>query len=298
MSSNIVLDLTGSQISNLSPPFLSQKIKLEGLMPLCDCNAVSLVRYLQSVESDVLCAGPARLEGVRVLSLRAEDLICDSGLSTTPPPEPSTVSTTTTTERDIIWSLPPAKPTKRPTQKKKLEPKPKMSAEDINNMDNLIIGIVGGVVGLIVLFVFVIVCFVKLTSSSNGGNGNPVMEAYPAPAPSIVSIGPGYAPSSKCTCPYKGPGSMMAQQQAAMMNYATVRSNGKMFSTYAPSHHGGSIYTVHPNAQLHPGHGGSMMQLNNPYVTNGNNSLGPASLRQQMLNSMPYIPSDEYDGRR
>lgn len=55
MSSQVMLDLTGSKITNLSPPFLSQNIQLRGLVPTCDCNAVNLVRYLQATETNNVC---------------------------------------------------------------------------------------------------------------------------------------------------------------------------------------------------------------------------------------------------
>lgn len=53
MSSKIQLDVSGSRITNLSPPFLTQNIQIKGLLPTCDCNAVNLVRYLQATETNV-----------------------------------------------------------------------------------------------------------------------------------------------------------------------------------------------------------------------------------------------------
>lgn len=337
MSSNIILNLNGSKITNLSPPFLSQNIRLEGLNPTCDCNAVNLVKYLKAIESNVLCNGPRQLEGVSVLDIRLEELVCDSGstTSTTPIPLriPTTITTTTTTHDDIIWSVPPAVVTKKTAtsisrnnnknmdkiithnnrnnnnnQDNHHHPStntidtsaasssinnnnnggPKMKVADINNMDNLIIGIVGGVVGLIVLFVVSIVCFVKLSNSSFSDQNEFALP--PGGAPSIISV-PAYVPSSKCTCSHKSaphphhhhhhpssyglhPGMLMPSG-----GYATVRTqNGKLLQSLPANLHqngnGNGIYgpaypiALSPAPTHHSGY---------------NNTVGPISLRQQQL---------------
>jgi hypothetical protein len=346
MSSNIMLDITGSKITNLSPPFLSQKIKLQGLAPTCDCNAVNLVRYLQSVESNVTCAAPGRLQGTSVLDLTLDDLTCDSGSSTTPPPVPSTISTTTTTQDDIIWSVAPVQTTGRTngrnngngngssskgkdksTKVSDSKSNNKVKGPEVNNMDSLIFGIVGGVVALILLFIIIMICFVRHNSNSSDGLPSGA-GLYPPAAPSVVSVGPyGHPASSKCTCSHKG-GHPHTHQFMTMNGhngiYGTVRSNaGKMMqypTLHAGSFNGGSgIYAIHPAALANGGGGGgpgSMTMMphhhgpqSSPYINangTGYASMGPSSLghrqqqqQQQMFNSMPYyIQESEYESRR
>lgn len=280
MSSNIVLDVSDSKITNLSPPFLTQNIKLQGLSPVCDCNAVNLVKYLQTVESSVLCSGPTNLLGHNVLDIRLDELTCEPGSSTTPPPVVSTVSTTTTTFDDIIWSVAPTtgKTTNNINNIKKAD-RPrggassdgshvsKVKPQEYNNMDSLIFGIVAGVIILIVIFVVIIICFVKMTNSSGSelvGPATLASSGYPQVAPSVVSVGPGGA---KCTCPHKSePHSLMVPHHH-QSSYATLRSNSNKYhlspqqaaammhqhakySTMSPMSlmggGGGSIYAVHP----------------------------------------------------
>ncbi|CAG7718947.1 unnamed protein product [Allacma fusca] len=285
MSSNIILDLSGSKISNLSPPFLSQNIKLAGLSPMCDCNAVHLVRYLKNVESDVHCSGPKKMLGHSVLDIGMDELVCESGLSTPPPilhpTDITTTPTTSTTADDIIWSL-PTKSSKTKTAASKKQDKAEATAtksksQDISIMDNLIIGIVGGVVGLILLFVIIIVCFVKMSNKSDNNDG------YPGAAPSVISVAPGYAPSSKCTCPQshaKGGGQLYIPT-----NYSTVKSNGKMVQPYPSLPTFTGIYGMHPN-----------------YINSGAASQygynGTIRHHQQpAYGSLPYMVHDEYDRR-
>ncbi|XP_035705436.1 SLIT and NTRK-like protein 5 isoform X2 [Folsomia candida] len=303
MSSQVMLDLTGSKITNLSPPFLSQNIQLRGLVPTCDCNAVNLVRYLQATETNnVFCGAPRKLEGTSVLSLTPDDLTCDSGSSTTSPPEPSSISTTTTTSTtptpsttdDIIWSVAPSTKSSSKsgkqsskTNKKVLDASNKSKSE-VNNMDSLIFGIVGGVIVLIVLFVIIIVCFVKLSNSSSSTDG-----IYPPAAPSVVSMGPHqiYGPvgtlGSKCTCSggNKGHPHHMHPHGGYMMTsagpYGTVRSNvGKIYGG------GGGIYAVQQGQAGPPSlHSLSGMPMSmgppslSPYVNATYANSGPASLR-------------------
>lgn len=294
------------------------------------------------MDSNVICSGPPNLQGHSVLDIRLEELTCDLTSKTTPPPIVSTVSTTTTTqENDIIWSLAPS-PTSRSNNNinniKKANrghgqgTEVKVKGQEINNMDSLIFGIVGGVIVLIVIFVVIIVCFVKLTSSSGSELVNPALAAsYPQMAPSVVSVGHGGA---KCTCPHKAEPHMHQQ-------YATLRSNSKYhlspqqqaayfhqaakYSTMSPGAMsmagGGSIYAVHPSMQASGSASLSMYPTNNTQAmtmaqpsslynanpTYGGSYISPRMHQQQqqqqqqnsIYGSMPYYShqDSEYDTR-
>jgi len=251
----------------------------------------------------VICAGPNNLKGQSVLDLRLDELSCEPGSSTTPPPLPSTVSTTTTTQDDIIWSLAPSTTSRNQNGNRKTD-RPrgdgthvsKVKPQEINNMDSLIFGIVGGVIVLIVIFVIIIVCFVKLTNSSGSELVSQTLASsgYPQVAPSVVSVGPGGA---KCTCPHKSePHMMMPHHHQG--NYSTLRSNSKYMSqlSHQQAMHHAKYSTLSPQmSQMNGGGGGSIYAVH-PSYTGG--ASGSASLSMYPANSMAMAmgpPSSMYN---
>lgn len=174
MSSRITLDVTNSKISSLNPQFLSslyprqRHLTLTGLEsnPLfCDCNARPLQRWLSELKPDnslynVTCAAPNYLMGRQIRLLKETELTCE-GIPTTTTTDPPLFTTTrrSATTDNIITIEDVSSP--RPP-----EAKSPQRAGILNDMDILIIGIVGGVISF-VAFVILIACLVKYICDSS-----------------------------------------------------------------------------------------------------------------------------------
>ncbi|XP_045483315.1 protein artichoke [Harmonia axyridis] len=238
-SSKIILDVTGSQLSTLSPQFLSSledrrgDLKIVGLESnpiICDCGSRALRRWLPHHMTNLRCVGPDYLKGKLLADIGDDELTCDhrAFTSTTSHPSPSTVSTqrTTryqarTTEPEIIWSL-------ATTPKPKPKPKPKQPAIGqftLNNEDTLIISIVGGVIAFIAILI-IIICIIRLKMSSqqfkHGQDGTPmgqIMGPGSSCACSVKGVPPLYGlPPSYATLPYKIQGAPSLRPS----NYSTL----------------------------------------------------------------------------
>ncbi|XP_075975883.1 uncharacterized protein LOC142976421 [Anticarsia gemmatalis] len=230
-SSQITIDVAGSQLTTLQPQLLvalddrRADLSMFGLdtNPIrCDCNARALRRWLPNVGvMDVRCESPDHLSGFLLVEIGDDELTCEtkrrttltstSSISTTPPPR----IVRTSSEPDIIWSVAPAHERPKVTG----EPKgaPVVGVATTNNDDNLIIGIVGGVVAFIAILI-VAICIVRLRMTSTSYRGGPLASSPTAGgAPMWGPPWPGYAgtlppPSlSNATLPHKvqsGPGSV------------------------------------------------------------------------------------------
>lgn len=231
-SSQITIDVGGSQLSTLQPQLLvalddrRADLSMFGLdsNPIrCDCNARALRRWLPNVGiDDVKCESPDHLSGFLLVEIGDDELTCDTRRRTTVPVSSSSFSTTspprlvhrTSAEPDIIWSVAPTHD--RPKVKGEPKGAPVIGVASTND-DNLIIGIVGGVVAFIVILI-VAICIVRLRMASNSYRGGPLASSPAAGAPPMWGPPwPGYAgtmppPSiSTATLPHKmhpGPGSV------------------------------------------------------------------------------------------
>ncbi|XP_043199067.1 chaoptin-like, partial [Amphibalanus amphitrite] len=216
LSTAVALDVRGSQLTSVSPQLLARlddrqrTVSLTGLASnpiFCDCNAAPLRRWLleklrqdrlDDDFRDIRCAAPADLSGRRLTALQADQLTCAGRQTTTTTEIVFTTRRTTTTARpDIIWTLPPRQP--EPELESEPAPADPETAKQagVNNMDALIIGIVGGVVALIIL-VIVCVCVCRLCcfwrwDSSREYQGGPLAGPLALRAP------------SGCTCVKPGP---------------------------------------------------------------------------------------------
>ncbi|KAF2357660.1 Leucine-rich repeat [Trinorchestia longiramus] len=173
MSSQINLNVSNSKITSLSPQFLNglnprqRRLHLDGLdsNPLfCDCNARPLQRWLGTLKPEdhlynVTCSAPAELVGRHIRLLKESELTCE-GIPTTTTTDPPLFTTThrSVTTDNIIT----IEDVSSPSSKSKVQ-----RAGILNDMDILIIGIVGGVISF-VAFVILIACLVKyICDSSN-----------------------------------------------------------------------------------------------------------------------------------
>lgn len=286
-SSHLNLDITGSDVTNISPQFLTViedrrgSLKLDGLNsnPIhCDCNARALRRWLPSTHMvDVRCKTPEFLHNKKLIEVGDDELTCDPRklAPTTLAPTTKLISSSrvmafgtpsTTSEPMIIWSMEPTQPPVNRRTKM-----PNMKAPIMSNDDTLIIGIVGGVVAFIAILIIVI-CIVRLRMTSMD---------YPPPGPMMgmpaMPLGPGSVQMS-----YKGgpPTPLYAVQ-----NYATLPHKG--------IHHS----QQNLSSQRQP----SYMTINRmSYFGNGQqqHTLPPPSQQQQSVQSQqhnqPYmIYSDE-----
>ncbi|XP_044761422.1 chaoptin [Coccinella septempunctata] len=235
-SSKIVLDVSGSQLTTLSPQFLSSledrrgDLKIIGLESnpiVCDCGARALRRWLPHHMTNLRCMGPDYLKGKYLVDIGDDELTCDPRVtSTTASTTSSTVSTqrTTkfqarTTEPEIIWSL-------ATTVKTKPKPKPPLIGQfTLNNEDTLIISIVGGVIAFITILI-IIICIIRLRMSSqqfkHGPDGTPMgqmMAPGSSCACSVKGVPPMYSlPPSYATLPYK----MQGAPSLRPSNYSTL----------------------------------------------------------------------------
>ncbi|XP_035440645.2 protein artichoke [Spodoptera frugiperda] len=229
-SSQITIDVAGSQLTTLQPQLLVSlddrraDLSMFGLdtNPIrCDCNARALRRWLPNVGvNDVRCESPDHLSGFLLVEIGDDELTCETRRRTTP--TSSSISTTptprlvrTSSEPDIIWSVAPSHD--RPKVSGEPKGAPVVGVATSNNDDNLIIGIVGGVVAFIAILI-VVICIVRLRMTSTSYRGGPLASSPTAGGPPMWGPPwPGYAgtlppPSlSNATLPHKvqsGPGSV------------------------------------------------------------------------------------------
>lgn len=229
-SSQITIDVAGSQLTTLQPQLLvalddrRADLSMLGLdsNPIrCDCNARALRRWLPNVGvNDVRCESPDHLSGFLLVEIGDDELTCEtkrrttissSSLSTTLPPR---LVHRTSAEPDIIWSVAPTHD--RPKTQGEPKGAPVIGVASTND-DNLIIGIVGGVVAFIAILI-VAICIVRLRMSSNSYRGGPLASSPAGGAPPMWGPPwPGYAATlppaslSNATLPHKihqGPGSV------------------------------------------------------------------------------------------
>lgn len=221
-SSKVKLDITGNQLTTLTPPFLAAlddrrgDLTLIGLNTnpiLCDCGVRALRR--SGLALRIHCAAPADLTGKLLIEVEDDELTCDPNRPTTTH-APITVLKTSrathkvTTEPDIIWSLPPSSTTNKIIVANKT---PTVGMNTINNDDTLIISIVSGVVIFIAVLI-IIICVVRLRWTDNQYRGGPL-----ATVPSLV-----HAPhcnNPACPCP-KMPGPMYAMPMPYGPGYAAT----------------------------------------------------------------------------
>ncbi|XP_011550623.3 protein artichoke [Plutella xylostella] len=233
-SSQITIDVAGSQLSTLQPQLLvalddrRADLSMFGLdtNPIrCDCNARALRRWLPGAGvGDVRCDSPDYLAGFLLVEIGDDELTCEtrrrttitasssSSAATSPPPR---LVHRTSAEPDIIWSVAPSHERPKVTG----EPKgaPVVGIASSTNDDNLVIGIVGGVVVFIAILIIAI-CIVRLKMSTTSYRGGPLAHSPAAGAtPLWGPAWPGYAATlppaslSTATLPHKvqsGPGSV------------------------------------------------------------------------------------------
>lgn len=201
-STRIILDVTGSQLTTISPQMLSAledrrgDLKIIGLETnpiLCDCNSRALRRWLPAHMTKIKCAGPEYLQGKLLVDIGDDELTCDSRKITSTTSTQASTSIFTrgnrlkpkTTEPEIIWSM--------PTTEKPKSKVPPPSQSTLNNDDTLIIGIVGGVVAFIAILI-IIICIIRLRMTNNQFRG---------PMPNGTPMGV-MSPGSSCACSVKG----------------------------------------------------------------------------------------------
>ncbi|KAK3876042.1 hypothetical protein Pcinc_019127 [Petrolisthes cinctipes] len=186
MSSKILLDISDSSITSLSPQFLNtldsrqRHLLLTGLgsNPLfCDCNIRTLRRWLIGRGSrdnlfNVTCSAPSSLKGSVLTSLTEAELTCE-GRPTTTTTDPPLFTTTkrrpTTTDNIITFDDMTRKPSDAENEIDGLG-SPSRSSAGLTNMDTVIIGIVGGVVAFVALLI-IIICLIRLRSDSQYRGG-------------------------------------------------------------------------------------------------------------------------------
>lgn len=231
-SSQITIDVAGSQLTTLQPQLLvalddrRADLSMFGLdtNPIkCDCNARALRRWLPNVGiDDVRCDSPDHLSGFLLVEIGDDELSCETRRRTTATISTSTVTTTfpprlvhrTSAEPDIIWSVAPSH--ERPKAPGEPKGAPVVGVASSSNDDNLIIGIVGGVVAFIAILI-VAICIVRLRMTTTSYRGGPLANSPAGAAPLWGAAWPGYATTlppaslSTATLPHKvqsGPGSV------------------------------------------------------------------------------------------
>ncbi|XP_028026162.1 protein artichoke [Bombyx mandarina] len=231
-SSQITIDVGGSQLETLQPQLLvalddrRADLSMLGLdtNPIrCDCNARALRRWLPNVGIDnIRCQSPDYLSGYLLVEIGDDELTCDSKRRTTAT-STSSVSTTspprlvhrTSSEPDIIWSVAPSHD--RPKISGEPKGAPVIGVATASNDDNLIIGIVSGVVAFIAILI-VAICIIRLKMTTTSYRGGPLANSPTGGAPAVWGPPwPGYtgtmppASLSTATLPHKvqpGPGSV------------------------------------------------------------------------------------------
>ncbi|KAK8393244.1 hypothetical protein O3P69_013333 [Scylla paramamosain] len=185
MSSKIVLDISDSAITSLSPQFLStldskqRHLSLIGLdsNPLfCDCNIRTLRRWLlgrgpRDSLFNVTCDAPASLNGTILTSSSEADLTCEGRptTTTTDPPLFTTTRRRPTTTDNIITFDDMTHRTNTGKDKSEDLKSPSRASAGLN-MDTVIIGIVGGVVAFVAILI-IIICLIRLRSDSQYRGG-------------------------------------------------------------------------------------------------------------------------------
>ncbi|XP_037089126.1 chaoptin-like [Pollicipes pollicipes] len=311
LSTTVELDVTDSRLTSVGPQLLSQlddrqrSLSLRGLPsnPIyCDCNAAPLRRWLLAKRqdgtmadafSDIRCQAPAELAGRLLVELAESRLTC-SGRETTTTTEIAftTRRTTTTAQPDIIWTLPPRRPAQETEPGAERDEAEADTAKQagVNNMDALIIGIVGGVVALIIL-VIVCVCVCRLCcfwrwDSSREYQGGPL-------AGPLALRGQG-----GCTCLKPGP------PQWNYLGYPSYPMLGPP-PPPAPSSRNGTLVSA---KMLGPPPPGSYVVQNGMYGTlstlggggGGGGGGGPGSARGFYPNTPYYVtfpPESDNDQR-
>ncbi|XP_042219703.1 protein artichoke-like [Homarus americanus] len=186
MSSRIQLDVSDSSITSLSPQFLNtldsrqRHLHLTGLgsNPLfCDCNMRTLRRWLvgHGTRDDLYnmtCDAPTNLKGVILTTLSESDLTCEgrpTSTTTDPPLFTTTLRRPVTTDNIITFDDMTGRPSDELNEVEKSN-SPSRSGSGLTNMDNVIIGIVGGVVAFVALLI-IIICLIRLRSDSQYRGG-------------------------------------------------------------------------------------------------------------------------------
>lgn len=260
-SSKVTLDVTGSQLTKLSPQMLVTlkdrrgDLKLIGLETnpiVCDCSARALRRWLPLYMMSIKCSNPEHLQGRLLIEVGDDELTCDPRkltTSSTPAISTSIITRGTrphvkTTEPEIIWSVPVTEKVKN-----KIKP-PSTGQSTLNNDDTLIIGIVGGVVAFIAILI-IIICIIRLRMGGNQyrANGQPMMGPTAVMgagsscacsvkgASPIYAMPPAYGPGYSATLPHK----LNGQPGGLRSNYSTMgrvpyyQNNGQPYFIAFPS---------------------------------------------------------------
>ena len=176
--------------------------------------------------SQVRCSGPSALLGYRLVDIAEEDLGCDGlghGEVLVPPSDDEAISKDTIDvvvaarpsrpftppshprerEPEIIWyneNEPPSnrnvdKDVRQFVQEKQIPGQTKNAPQNaavagLNNMDALIIGIVGGVVAFVAILI-IIICLVRLKSTGTAYRGGPLASGVPMRHDKCTCLGPG-----------------------------------------------------------------------------------------------------------
>lgn len=225
-SSQVILDITGNQLTTLTPQMIATyddrrgDLQIMGLSSnpiVCDCGAKGLKRWLPPHSTSVRCAAPEHLIDKPLVNVDDDELTCDprkvttTTQSTTYSAPRSTRLMPKTTEPEIIWSLPSTEKSKPKTGTKP----PGTAQSTINNDDTLIIGIVGGVVAFIAILI-IIICIIRLRMTGNQYRGGPLANGTPVMAPGVVGAG------SSCACSVKGAAPVYAVPPAYGPNYSAT----------------------------------------------------------------------------
>ncbi|CAL4075808.1 unnamed protein product [Meganyctiphanes norvegica] len=183
MSSQIALSVAHSGLTSVSPQFISildsrqRHLELSGVESnpiFCDCNTRPLRSWLSKrgpIDSlyNITCKAPIGLKGVPLTSLKQADLTCEGRPSTTTTdiPQFSTTRRQATTDNIITFEDMTGRPNDQLNEidSANFDGHPKS-----NNMDTLIIGIVGGVVAFVALLI-IIICIMRIRSDSQYRGG-------------------------------------------------------------------------------------------------------------------------------
>lgn len=204
-SIRLELDVSGSQLTTLSPPLLAALDERKGDLTLiglsdnpinCDCGARALRRWLPGAGmSGIRCVSPETVRGQLLVEVADDQLICDLNHPSTATSSSPSPSAAVTTEPDIIWSVSPSKDRPSSSTKPNIgltnKAAPAAGSSTLNNDDTLIIGIVGGVVAFIAILIIVI-CIIRIRITNTQYRGGPLA------TPGALSAG-GHA-GSGCTC--------------------------------------------------------------------------------------------------
>jgi len=176
MSSRIILNIENSNVKYLNESFLMKSLNdrqthltLKGLQsnPLfCNCRARPLHDWLSLLKPDnelynVSCSAPLALQGRMIRSLTEQELqTCDEDTTTTTTPSPRVPSTKRSDITNNIITIDDMSTAKPET------PRAPQQLGILNDMDILIIGIVGGVISVVALIIL-IACLTKYICDSS-----------------------------------------------------------------------------------------------------------------------------------